>query len=250
MVVLGIDVETTGLDTGKDRVIEIGAVVYDTKHNVPLDMYSALVLPEFEGFQLPPEITDLTGIQEEWLIQYGRTFPQVADYLEKMLLRRYDVDYVVAHNGENFDKPIIFAELERAGLTEHPLRTLPWIDTRTDLPHKREPESRRLKHLALDHGFINPFEHRAVFDVMTMLRVAGQFDWEEVVKLSTIPWITVRALVSYDDREKAKKMRYSWEKLGTRNYPKLWVKKIRANQLENEQALAKKEGFDVVKIEG
>jgi DNA polymerase-3 subunit epsilon len=249
--ILGIDVETTGLDTGKDRVIEIGAVVYDTEHKLPLELFSSFVIPgDPAEFKLPPEITELTGIQQDWVVAYGKSFEQAATYLEKLLIQRHDVDYVMAHNGENFDRPIILAELARANLMDHSLTRLPWIDSRTDLPHKREPESRRLKHLALDHGFINPFEHRAVFDVLTMLRVAGHYDWDEIVELSNVPWVTVRALVNYDDREKAKRLRYSWEKIGTRTYPKLWVKKIRANQLEREQELAKKEGFEIVKIEG
>ena len=122
---------------------------------------------------------------------------------------------------------------------------LPWIDTRVDLPHKFEPESHKLKHLATDYGFINPFPHRALTDCLTMLKICSNFTFEEILEYRSIPWVVIRADVSYNDRQLAKDARFSWEKLGEKNYPKCWVKKIKINKLEE---LRKAYTFPIVEI--
>lgn len=246
--ILGIDLETTGLDTKEDRIIEVGAVVWDVAAKTPLEIYSQFVKPPPEKFPLPEVITNLTGIQDSWLRDLGVPFVEAAAELSSLCLR-HQIKYVLAHNGENFDKPLFCAEVERSiGKEEHLLCRMPWIDTRSDLPHEVEPESRKLKHLALDKGFINPFPHRAVFDVLTMLKVASHYDFQKIAELSQVPWVTMRALVDYDSREKAKELRYSWEKLGDKAYPKMWVRRIRENQIELETQKAEKLGFKAVRI--
>lgn len=250
MIVLGIDCETTGLDTANDQVIELGAVFWDTEKQVPLDIFNKLVLPRAEKLPLTPEITKLTGITTEQLERYGIGFMEAYQQLNSMMAE-YIPEYVLAHNGENFDKPLIMKELMRGGETPQycVLGRIPWIDTRCDLPFEEEPQSRRLNHLALDQGFINPFQHRAVFDVLTMMKVMSKYDFQEIVKLSQVPWVVTRALVDYDDRQKAKDLRYSWEMLGDIKYPKAWVKKIRANQLEKEIETGAKTGVKIVRVE-
>lgn len=249
--VLGIDFETTGLNTAEDAIIEVGAVVWDWPTKTPLEMYSEFVLPRKEKLPITDEIVKITGIRQEWLELLGVSFLDAAVKLHSMCLR-HKIEYVFAHNGENFDRPLFKSEAARClgGAEEnHPLVKLPWIDTRSDLPHASEPESRRLRHLALDAGFINPFEHRAVFDVLTMMKVAGDFDLQEIIAMSKVPWVTVRALVDYDNREKAKELRFSWEKIGDKTYPKMWVKKIRENQLSAEMERAEKLKFKIVRLD-
>lgn len=246
MKILGVDVETTGLDTKEDQIIEIGAVIWDTEAKIPLEMYSAFVLPK--KLPLPEEITRITGIKEEWLRAYGKSLAQVMGYIDALLIKTFDPDYILAHNGENYDRPLILAELDRHGLTDHGFRRIPWLDSRTDLPFEKEPSSRRLSHLAAEHGFLNPFAHRALFDVLTMMKLTTFYDFEKIVAQAKVPWLVVRALVSYDDREKAKELRYSWEKIGNQTWPKSWVKKIRANQLELEKKAAEAKGFRIVEL--
>ncbi len=248
MIVAGIDVETTGLNTSEDRIIEIGAVVWDTEAKVPLDMISSFVQPPLEKLPLLPEIVKLTGIREEWLRKWGIPVSHALMSISNMM-ESYGAKYVLAHNGENFDRPIVMAEIERSNIEDSLLKDLPWLDTRSDLPFEEEPGSRRLNHLALDQGFINPFQHRAVFDVLTMLKVASKYDFEEIVAHSRIPWCTMRALVDYDNRDKAKELRYSWEQIGDKKYPKCWVKRVRENLVESEALAAAAKGFKAVKIE-
>ena len=93
----------------------------------------------------------------------------------------------------------------------------------------------KLKYMAADFGFINPFPHRAQYDVLTMLKVLSHFDIYKVLELSKVPMIVISARVDYDDKQKAKDRKYSWEKVGDKTYPKRWVKMIRENEFEKEQ---------------
>lgn len=242
--VLGLDFESTGLDTYTANIIEVGAVIWSVEDKIPLDFVSKFVCPPV--LPIPEEITKLTGIKSDWVEQYGTTLGAVLCHIDD-LVKKYGVQYVVAHNGENYDKPLLMSECKRIGQT--PLfADLHWLDTRSDLPFEVEPTSRRLSHLALDCGFMSPFSHRALFDVMTMLRVLSTFDFEKVVENSRIPWVIARALVDYDNRQLAKDARFSWEKIGEESFPKMWVKKIKENQLELEQKNAEAKNFKIIRI--
>ncbi len=245
MKILGLDFESTGLDTTKAWVIEVGACVYDTCTSTPIEIYSTFV----SGVDILPEHAEalrINKINSEWL-KFGVPFEEV---LLKMgvLIQSHNIKYVMAHNGNQYDKPLLISELNRFKLKDHPLLGCNWLDTKEDLPFLEEPQSKKLRHLALDAGFINFFEHRAIFDVLTMLKVSSSFKIEDIIAHSKIPWVIARALVDYDNKEKAKEMRFSWEKIGEETFPKCWVKKIKEDQLEAEQNKASQKGFKIVKI--
>lgn len=233
---LGIDFETTGLDTGTDRIIEVGAVIWDTDLGRPLVTINHFV----HDVTFPPiaeAASKVNGISAEMLSEFGEIPILVYTNLDH-ICKKHKVEYLVAHNGENFDKPILMAELSRLGSAPDrfiALRSTPWIDTRTDIPFTVEPSSRRLNHLAADLGFVNPFQHRAVFDVLTMLRVLANYDINAVLEYQKIPFVTMQACVGYEDRQLAKDQRFSWEQIGDKRYPKMWVKRIKANLLDIEK---------------
>ena len=58
--VLAFDVETTGLDSDKDEILEIGIV--RTENGEIQERYTQLFRP---SVPIPPVITQLTGIREE-----------------------------------------------------------------------------------------------------------------------------------------------------------------------------------------
>lgn len=249
MRVLGLDFEATGLDTSADAITEIGAVLWDTDTHKPLLMHQGICYDEYVESRITPESTEMMarvcGITPEFLKEFGRPTPVQLGHLSDIVVGA-GVQYIVAHNGENYDKPLMLSTLKRIGMGEDPLASVPWLDTRQDIPFPTEPDSRKLKHLALDCGFINPFPHRAVTDVLTMLKVLSHYDIDKVVEYSKIPFIVVRAMTGYEERHLAKEQRYSWEKIGDKQYPRCWVKRIRANQLEEER---KRCPFKVVQIE-
>jgi DNA polymerase-3 subunit epsilon len=98
--------------------------------------------------------------------------------------------------------------------------------------------TRKLVHLAAEHGFINPFAHRAMFDVLTMLMIFQRYDPAAALALAKEPVVTLKACVSYDDREKAKSRGYRWK-------DRQWLKAVRASEVEPER---KDCGFTVVEI--
>lgn len=201
MFILGIDLETTGLDPKTDKIIEVGAVVWDTKEKKPLRMLSELVQVEQK---LEPEIVRITGITDSDLEAFGLSLEVVLQRLAD--LTRY-CDYVVAHNGRAFDKLFLDRDLAAHGLAID----LPWIDTLHDVPYDDHINTRNLTHLCADHQFLNPFCHRAVFDVLSMLKVMSQYSFEHVEDLYKSPQRRLIAKVSYDERELAKKAGFRWD---------------------------------------
>ena len=201
MLILGLDFETTGLSAEQDRITEVGAVLWDWETSTPITLLSSLVYP---GIAIPAEITKLTGITEEMVRDYGRPEDEVFADLRYLHGR---ADYVMAHNGTTFDKLFFEATLKRLAWID---TGKPWLDTKIDIKYPEQITTRNLRHLAAEHSFLNPFSHRAVFDVLTMLKVAGAYDIRDMIARAAEPTLFIQALVSFDDKEKAKARGYYW----------------------------------------
>lgn len=247
MLVAGFDTETTGLDVTKEHIIEVGAVLWDTERRAPVLLYSALVHGAHLTEPLPPKITELTGITDQDLETYG-VLPQEA--FENVLHIFKRAEAIVAHNGNLFDKPIWEANLARHGFMPSYREFQPlWVDTSCDIEFPNDIKTRKLKHLAAEHGFLNPFAHRAQFDVLTMLKVCDAYDWEKIVASARTPNLVVRAVMPFtkDEMFKTKvaefgKMKDAVKSHGFRfdNDTKDWVKSIK----EFNKEAAKKEAAD------
>ncbi len=97
-----IDVETTGGNCARDRIIEIGLI--RVENNKVTSKYQSLVDPDQ---YLPPEISQMTGITTRDL-ERAPTFRQIADEVEELMS-----DCVfVAHNAR-FDYGFVKAEFGR-----------------------------------------------------------------------------------------------------------------------------------------
>jgi hypothetical protein len=81
--------------------------------------------------------------------------------------------------------------------------------------------------------------HRAIDDVRLMFDlVFGFYRWEDIIKFKQEPWIYVKAVVEYEDRELAKAAGYGWEVCrGTQEprFPKSWVKRLKESKVEEER---------------
>ena len=148
--VIVLDFETTGLNTAKDRIIEIGAV--KLAHGQVVDSYGVLVNP---GVLLPAKIVEITHITDQML----RDAPTAAQALPE-LLAFMDGCPIAAHNAK-FDCAVLESELKRLGLEYK----APQLDTLT-LARKLYPElkSHRLGSVCKRLGVSLKDAHRAVND--------------------------------------------------------------------------------------
>jgi DNA polymerase III subunit epsilon len=211
MKTLGVDFETTGLDAEEDRITEVGAVLFDWETQTPLVLLSTFVNP---GRPIPEEVTKLTGITNEMVADYGRPEEEVCGELQHLL---GCADYAMAHNAA-FDMGFYDAALLRHGFAKD---DKVWLCTKNDIKYPDSITTRNLCHLAAEHSIINPFRHRAVFDVLTMLKVASNYDIDAIIASAQEPTLYVRALVSFDEREKAKLLQFHWfapQKIWWRGY--------------------------------
>ena len=105
---VAFDLETTGLSSQTDRIIEIGAVVM--KGGKEVDRFQTFVDP---GRTLDKTIVDLTGISDDMLVGAPKIEEVLPKFMEFVAGR-----VLVAHNSE-FDTGFIRAECQRQGIAYH-----------------------------------------------------------------------------------------------------------------------------------
>jgi DNA polymerase-3 subunit epsilon len=202
MRVLGLDFETTGLDANEHRVIEVGAVLWEFDTGTPLQFLSNFI---YQG-PISEEVTKINGITEEMCEDFGRPESEVFADLWYLVGAS---SYVMAHNAP-FDKGFYDAAKGRLVGSQVTDYDKLWLDTKIDIKYPESITTRNLRHLASEHNFLNPFSHRAVFDVLTMLKVAQCYNIGEIIARAKEPTLYVQALVSFDEKEKAKERGYYW----------------------------------------
>ncbi len=100
-----VDVETTGLDASKDRVMEIAVVAM--RAGATIERWSTLVNP---GIPIPDEVVAITGITNA-MVEGAPSFATIAADVEARLRGRVFVAY-----NHTFDQAFVKGELERVGL--------------------------------------------------------------------------------------------------------------------------------------
>ena len=235
MLLLGLDLETTGRDIMVDQAIEVGAVLWDTDKAKPLKIFSEMVFYDeiWKGATSTKEdIERLIKVSYSELQQYGKHPLDVYHGL-KQIMSIPDIAAVVAHNGNEFDKPLLLNNLKRWGIE---IPNLPWIDTMIDIPYSPEIKARKLPYIAAEHGFLNPFAHRAIFDVLTMLKIVQFYDIEWILKVSKEPIVTLVANTVHPredgghSNEVAKSRGFHYDVPNKR-----WIKVVRESQVQTEK---------------
>jgi DNA polymerase III subunit epsilon len=155
-----VDVETTGLDPKTDEIIEFAFVEFAVEGSEPpvqTAAFSALAEPRRTA--ITPEITALTGLTSS--LVRGQLIPW-----DEMRARLSRASIVIAHNMA-FDRAFLRRDDYLGPLDLHwacSLRHIPWRKLGFTNSHS-------LTYLAADHGFLNPFPHRALFDCATTFRL-------------------------------------------------------------------------------
>lgn len=229
MKILFVDTETTSLDPKTGRIVEIAASLYCSQEN-RLIRSLCFILSD-DTIKITPEITAINGITQKAIDELGVDFRSVFPLLYNNFVEKSD--YLCAHNVP-FDCAFIEAENERFGF---PKWEKPWIDTSVDLPYPFSITTRKLTHLAAEHGFLNPFPHTALADVLTAYAIFTEYELGDILKRQGSPTILIAAMVDYANRIKASGRGYRWNPSLKR-----WTKFIKTNELEAEKKLC---NFDI-----
>lgn len=251
MLVCGIDFEATGLDTTKERIIEVGAVLFNAADEwAPIAEMSTLVWEP--GIVNPPDAERVNGISNAELQAKGVPLQVALNDLDTLARK---AKYFIAHN-KGYDEQIFKAELYRLrdnGAKDFGFEwlSLPWLCSIEDVVHPAHISCRKLSHMAVDYGIVvDPATlHRAVGDIRLMGAClhAGKHSLDAIVKMAETPWVTVQAVVPKpwtDDgkgKDAAKALGYGWEKAPRTNgptYSQSWVKRIKADKVEDERTNA------------
>ena len=239
-----IDFETTGLELTKDLPFEVGVVHYNEKWEVQGQWKS------FMWDETYPEISKdaerVTGVSQETLKGYAKDpFTVLTEFFREIV----DSQYVIAYNAK-FDRSMLEAVCKHVSL-EGVIPSEKWVCALKDVDYPTYITCKKLSHIAVEYGLtvFGDRLHRATTDCMMTAEVlkAGGHTIEQMVKYRDEPSLIIQANVSYDDRQLAKDMKYSWEKIDDLVFSKLWVKRIKASKLQEEETKAK---FNIVVLEG
>src|SRR5277367_6670046 len=174
MIVVGLDLEATGLDKVKDRPIEVGVTLWSTNMKRGLETHNFLV--QSDGVPITPEITEITGVTQKAVDKFGWA-PQ--DAYDETMHFVADAEAVVAFNGRRFDIPMMHAWAARLK-TKFPDKFV--IDPYEDLPMRGQ----ELITMCAKRGIYYD-AHEAGADVGAMLRLMSDFPLEVVIERAKSP---------------------------------------------------------------
>ena len=158
---IALDFETTGLDPRTDRIIEIGAVLF--QEGRPMRSFSTLICP---GLPLPPPVSALTGLTDEDLFSAPTEEEVLPSFLAFLGDARQGETFLCAHNAR-FDGSFLKEALRRGGLSFH----LKFFDTLRLSRQKLALDHYRLDDVSRHFGIVNTRAHRAESDAETCGRV-------------------------------------------------------------------------------
>lgn len=155
-----LDVETTGFDAARDKVIELAMVPFtyteDGRIHQVFKPFSALEDP---GMPIPKEIQELTTITDAMVAGQAFDEERVADLFGS-------ADLVVAHNAK-FDRPFVDRRFRD-------LKPVAWACSASEVPWRHVGiEGRKLEYIAYRYGVY--FEgHRAAIDCQVGVHILAQ----------------------------------------------------------------------------
>jgi DNA polymerase III alpha subunit (gram-positive type) len=229
MILLSLDLETTGLDTQSDEAIEVGYVLWSTGQRRVMEASSFLAKPKVKT--ITQEITGITHLHPAAVEKYGFESSQA---LDNLLASIQLADGLIGQNILRYDNALLEAWAKREQRQTQPKLI---IDTRTDLPGV---ESKHLGYMLADIGKINPFPHSALSDCYSVVLLLDHYCQQnkaklspdeylnEVVKRAQSPAIVVQSHQDRADNALAKKQKFGWNP--TR---KIWWKVVKQCDLDD-----------------
>ena len=203
--VIVLDTETTGLDSKSESIIELAmlSVLVDTATGLPVGPVTIYESFEDPGKQIPPQITEITGIDDS-MVQGQR----IDDAAVIALVQQADL--IVAHNA-GFDRPFVEARFPVfAGKA--------WGCSFIGIDWKKEGSgSAKLEFLASERGWFYD-AHRAQVDCHALLQVLtspladGQTGLSRLLAGADQTRYKLRATgAPFESKEKLKARGYRWD---------------------------------------
>ncbi len=216
-----VDLETTGTDFANDKIIEIGILEFGLEEGYePMvgNMYGALQDPQQP---LTEEIKKLTGLEDVYLKDKQIDWKIVSDYFSRASI-------AIAHNAL-FDRTFLLKQSELDLTAVHWGCSLRFIDWKG-----HGFKTRSLNYLAADHGFVNPFAHRALFDCATTFRIIAP-RLKELIEYSFLREYRIFATgAAFDTKDLLKANSYRWDP-----ERRVWSKDVFENRLADEREFLK-----------
>ena len=186
---IAFDVETTGLSSFSDRIVELGAVVFENGQII--SKYSTLINP---GCPIPLAASQVNHITNEMLANApteSQVYPSFVNFLGDALQGN---TIICAHNA-SFDMGFISSTLERLGYNG----TIRYVDTLSLSRRRLSLENYKQDTVAVHYGFVNMNAHRAVSDA----EICGKILWELLKEQDKAPKVQepVMEIRSLSDEE-------------------------------------------------
>nr|WP_260471952.1 3'-5' exonuclease [Bacillus sp. HMF5848] len=156
------DTETTGFQvTGVDRLIEIGAVHVKGLEVKEQDIFQTYVNPDRD---LPPFITDLTGITENTISKAPHSLDAISSFFSFM--ENHNSNCMVGHY-ISFDMLVLKSELKRNKLHLKKQPTIDTLDVINFIAPTYDTQIRDLERYAMAFGTRIYGRHNALGDALT-----------------------------------------------------------------------------------
>lgn len=245
---LALDFEATSLDARTALPIDVGAVLFD-EHFRDIKCLSQLIYDPSDP-PLIDEVIEVTGLTDEKLKNNGK--PRKEVFVDQLLPLLDEADIIFCHNVP-YDKTILESTCERLGLF---LGDKEFVCTLTNFNWPKKFRCHKLGHLGWEHGLDFPANmlHRALPDCRLLVELLGLYDLESVLAYAREPWIFIKADVSYNTKDDAKKFGFSWETIrygySETKFEKTWCKRIKQSAFEDlkEQILSSPAPFRISEI--
>jgi DNA polymerase-3 subunit epsilon len=228
--ILIVDTETTGVDPKTDSVVEVAAMLFDTKHASAIESFACLIRHDGN------EAERFNGIPAALLMEQGL---ESWDVWRRFCRLFADAECVLAHQAE-FDRGFVAKSIAEE-MTDCSLPALPydnwdpnkpWVCSMSDLQWPGARESRSLTSLALSLGLGVSHAHRAMSDVDTLARCLTRanevmrFEWlrtkteplpehgdflEPMIRRGMRPKTLFYSLAPFEQKHIVKAHGFSWD---------------------------------------
>lgn len=234
------DIESTGFDELAVPT-EIGWVLAEYERELdgyvfhPIEMHSFLIRNISYGEASPSkqDAEEITGITDFHTATYGIDLNECLAFLQNSAERS---DFVCGHNVIQFDVPFLRRQLKDL------FKEKKIVDTMIDIMCPKHVR-KSLDSLTTHYRILNLFPHRALSDAISTAFILEHQPIDKLLQIVETPIVRLRANVTFDNRDLAKKHGFIWDE-----DHKIWYKFIRQYFVKEEIENCFHGGFRVTEI--